>query len=140
MTQNTQVTTGHAFIKALKTQAKMDAKIKADLARVEEEKKFRAGLPARLMDAQALARSLGVSTQVYLEEDRTHINFSFDNGIVEKFDYGSEPWSIDSLEATLATMKSEIEAKEARYLIAKAVFSKLTDAEKTALKEHIRSL
>lgn len=120
---------------------------------------YLAGLPKRILDAQALAQSLGVGVRVYTDpgfgtciaftygsyDDTSHLRVpSKDDNrapvIEETLSYTSEEWEVVHLEGKLQELKKYNEDRSQRYLVATQAFSRLTDAEKKAVKEFIYSL
>jgi hypothetical protein len=96
-------------------------------------------VPKRLMDAQALAQSLGISVHVGLTENGPLVSFhDYNHAIDDRLTYQCDQWELESLERSLLAIKEEQEAKASRLEIARDVWAnKLTEIEKFALKENI---
>lgn len=120
---------------------------------------YLAGLPKRILDAQALAQSLEVGVRVYTDpgfgtciaftygsyDDTSHLRVpSRDTDrapvIEETLSYTSEEWEVEHLEGKLQELKKYNEDRGQRYLMATQVFARLTDPEKKAVKEFIYNL
>ncbi len=102
---------------------------------------FRLTLPKRMMDAQALATTLGLSVNISLTPIGPSMSIFSDDRNDDFFEgeinYESEEWQVDHLDESLQRRKEKKEAAEARLALAKTVFAKLTQEEKDALKEFI---
>lgn len=104
---------------------------------------YRDTVPKRMMDAVALARSLGVHVNITLVYDSPCAEFTFyhDGWTSEdSITYTSEEWKLMALEVELRAMKEAQDAKEARRKLAQEIFDKLSNEEKSAIKEHIQQL
>lgn len=104
---------------------------------------YRATVPKRMMDASALARSLGVHVNISLLYDSPVAEFTFyhDGWTSEdSITYTTEEWALRALEMQLQEMKAKQDAKEARRKLAQDIYDKLSTEEKAALKEHIEQL
>lgn len=134
-----------AASKALKIQAAADARLKAQFEKEAAVAKYKAELPKRMMEAQALAHRVGVSASVELTEIGPQIAFHCDNDadkwyIDEVIGYDTEEWELEYLENKLKTIKDTQDAREARRAFAQSTFSNLTDEQKACIKEFINFL
>jgi hypothetical protein len=115
---------------------------------LEEQQRFaatvayRATIPARLMNAQALATSLGLYTQVSLTSTGPSVRFTKpDNDSWERTgSYEMEEWELEDIEMNLIEIRSEQEARAQRRIIAQEVWGGLSTLQKTSLKEFIHYL
>lgn len=131
-----------AMRKALKLAEEANARTAYEAERVAADAVYKAGLPKRLMDAQALASSCGVATHVELTANGPSVRFEYEDHsrksyIDEKLTYQSEEWEVECLEGHLRALKAERDAAAARLVLAQSVFNRLTDEEKVAIKENI---
>jgi len=131
-----------AMRKALKLAEEANARMTYEAEKAAADAVYKAGLPKRLMDAQALAGSCGVATHVELTATGPSVRFEYEDHshksyIDETLTYKSEEWEVEFLEGKLRDLKALRDAAAARLLLAKTVFAKLTDDEKIALKENI---
>lgn len=131
-----------AFTKAIKLAAATDARIKAQFEKDATAAKYKADLPKRMMEAQALAQRLGVTTDVELTAIGPQVSFHCENNtdkwyISEVIGYDTEEWELEYLEDKLNTIKAAQDAREARRELAQAAFSTLTDEQKECIKEFI---
>lgn len=114
------------------------------LRRIEELAIYKASIPKRLMDAQAAARWLGISTDVSLTASGPLVNFNDDSGniyINETLTYESEEWELESLEQTLKNLKEKRDAYEAQRIVAQDAWSsQLTTEQQLAIREHFHYL
>lgn len=106
---------------------------------------YLATVPKRLMEAQALANSLYVSTSVSLGPDGPIVHFEYESEKYKSYidatlTYQSEKWELESLEKRLAELKEKIEAEKARLAAAKAAWANLSEADRKVLKEFIYQL
>lgn len=114
-------------------------------AREEALKEFRQILPKRLFEMQAIAQTIGISVHTKMIESGPEVTFScvvessryLDETVEETLNYESQPWEVDAVESWIHTKKREYDAKMRRSQIAKDLIAKLSDEEKTALKENI---
>ena len=131
-----------AFTKAIKLAAAADARIKAQFEKEAAAAKYKADLPKRMMEAQALAQRLGVTTDVELTAIGPQVSFRCDNNedkwyIDEVIGYDTEEWELEYLEGKLATIKEAQDAREERRQCAQSAFNNLSDDQKACLKEFI---
>jgi hypothetical protein len=131
--------------KALKTMAENHERMQLEFKAAAALAAFKAELPKRLMDAQALAGSLGVATHVELTTTGPSIRFEYENHSKDiYFDhiltYQSNEWEIDGLEKLLQRITDVQDECKVRMACAKNVFDKLTDEEKSCMKEYIHYL
>lgn len=134
-----------AASKRLKAQAAADAQMKARFEEETAAAKYKAELPKRMMDAQALALSLGVNVEIELTAIGPQVTFrcrnESDNQYVEKvIGYDTEEWELDYLERELQGLKKAQDEREQRRYFAQAAFSILTNEQKTCIKEFIHYL
>ena len=109
----------------------------------ESEAKYKATIPARLLAAQALARSLGIQTEVTLTLTGPSVRFYDPDNAAwnETITYETEEWELISLENSLQEVKEQEDARILRRGIAEDVWNnKLTQPEKEALREFIHYL
>ena len=128
-----------AYAKAVKAQAAADADIKYRLEQAESLAAYKAALPKRLMDAQALASKLGVHTSIDLTESGPAVYFS--HNISPYIDctitYESDEWTVDNLESLLDDIKIEQDAREKRRNIAQNAWNGFDEEQKSCLREWI---
>ena len=99
---------------------------------------YRKTIPKRLIDAQALATSLDISTEVKLSEHGPRVFFYIDGSdFSTNVTYNTEQWELESLENRLCEMKIERDARAGRRQLAQDIFDRLNTEEKNALKENI---
>jgi len=103
---------------------------------------YKASVPKRLMEAQALASWLGIAVHVSLTATGPSVRFEEENHhdklyIDETITYETEEWELENLEATLASLKAKRDAYDSRRIVANGVWARLSDDEKFALKEHL---
>ena len=123
------------------------AQIAAQAAEYERQRQehlvmYKASIPKRLMDAQALAASLGIAVHVSLTATGPSVRFEYEDHhgndyIDETITYETEEWELENLESILAARKAKRDAYDARRVVADGVWARLSDDEKVALKEHI---
>lgn len=106
---------------------------------------YYATVPKRLMEAQALANSLQVSTSVRLGPDGPIVHFEYESEKYKSYidstlTYQTEEWELDSLEGQLRGLKEKIDEEAARLQVAKDAWEKLLPFEKTVIKEFIYML
>jgi len=106
---------------------------------------YKASVPKRLMEAQALASWLGIAVHVSLTATGPSVRFEEENHhdklyIDETITYETEEWELENLEATLASLKAKRDAYDQRRIVAQRIFSNLSDEEKICIKEHIHYL
>lgn len=131
--------------KALKIAAETAARLQRELEEKARLEAFKAGLPKRLMDAQALASKLGVSTHVELTATGPSVRFEYEDHsdnfyIDDTLTYESQEWDVEYIEGKLNELDEKHKAYEARKLVAQSAFGALTDEQKAAVKEFIRYL
>lgn len=99
-------------------------------------------VPKRLMDAQALAQSLGVGVNVSLIETGPRVHFYDESNVIDDtLTYQTEEWELEYLERKLRDMKIDQDARVYRRGIAEDAWkNKLTETERAALKENIHWL
>lgn len=142
MTKPKQTSEERAMRKSLKLAEEANQRIADEAVRAAADAIYKAGLPKRLMDAQALAGSCGVATHVELTAKGPSIRFEYEDHsnkfyIDEILTYHSEEWAVEFVEGNLRDLKATHDAIAARSLLAQSIFNKLTDEEKIALKENI---
>jgi len=103
---------------------------------------YKASVPKRLMEAQALASWLGIAVHVSLTATGPSVRFEEENHhdklyIDETITYETEEWELENLERTLAELKIKSDAYDSRRIVANGVWARLSDDEKFALKEHL---
>ena len=130
-----------AHQKAMRLVSAEADRLYAEEQRQRELVEYKASVPKRLMEAQALASWLGIAVHVSLTATGPSVRFKEENHydklyIDETITYETEEWVLESLEATLASLKTKRDAYDARRIIADGVWSRLSDDEKFALKEH----
>ena len=106
---------------------------------------YRASIPKRMMEAQALAESVGVSVRVTLIDSGPKLTFRFpysnDEGYyMEELTYETEEWSLEGVESLLREIKGEQDTKTIRRKLAEETWKNLSDLEKAAIKENIYGL
>ena len=106
---------------------------------------YYASVPKRLMDAQATAQSLFVSTSVNLGPDGPIVHFEYESEKYKVFidgtlTYQSEEWELKSLEVQLKQLKEVMDEEAARLKVAQAAWEKLLPLERTAIKEFMYHL
>ena len=123
-----------------------ETKEQRDLREAQEQAAAEAALaeylrtvPKRLMNAQALAQSLGISVNVSLTEAGPCVNFCDDDAMIDELlTYQTEEWELEDLERKLRELKQAQDDRRARVALAQDVWkNRLTEAERIALKENI---
>lgn len=114
-------------------------------AEQEAFEKYLQTVPKRLMDAQALAQSVGVSVKVELEADGPVVHFEYESGDITTFfddrmTYHSPQWELENLEERLAKLKRKIEERDERLRFANTVWERLSTSERAVVKEFIYML
>lgn len=104
-----------------------------------------ATVPKRLMEAQALANSLYVSTSVTLGPDGPIVHFEYESEKYKSYidatlTYQTEEWELESLEQRLRELKESIDAEKQRFAYAQAIWTTLSETDRKALKEFIHTL
>lgn len=119
---------------------------KEEIRRIEEKaarETFLAGLPLRLLNAQALARSLG-TVDVTVSNKDSGLSVSFRQSKNPYMDttitMDSDEWNMDELERELADIKRMQDEYQARYQLARSVWSRLSDTEQSVIVEFIAHL
>lgn len=117
-------------------------KVDAEIAATAKLAVYKKSLPKRMMEAQALAKTVGIEADVSMIESGPEITFRFpysagDGAYGTQINYQTEEWEMENLESVLQERKEEYDAKTSRKALAQVVWSKLTPAEQAALKEHI---
>ena|ERR1017187_6512136 len=127
--------------KALAKSMREAEQLEYEQQRKEHLAMYKASLPKRMMEAEALASHLGIAVHVSLtatgpsvrfEREDHHNNSYIDTTIT----YETEEWELECLEGTLKKLKDEKDAYDARRVVANGVWDRLSDEEKIALKEH----
>lgn len=106
---------------------------------------YYASVPKRLMEAQALANSLYVSTSVTLGPSGPIVHFEYESERYKSFindtlHYQSEEWELEGLERRLQDLKEQVENEKQRYRAAESVWANLSTADRQVLKEFIYRL
>jgi hypothetical protein len=98
-------------------------------------------VPKRLMDAQALAQSIGVAVNVSLTATGPSVHFYDDAAVIDDtLTYQTESWELEYLERKLRDMKIDQEARIYRRGVAQDVFATLSREQKDAIIENIHYL
>ena len=129
-----------ALAKAIKVQAAADQKMKWEFERDAELAAYKAGLPKRLMDAQARASKLGVRNEVTLTETGPEVTFYNDESghyIETALSYSSDEWEVEALEHDLQRLQDRLDLAEKRQSVAKSAWGNLTEDQKSCLREYI---
>lgn len=118
-----------------------EAALAESIAMVE----YKATIPKRMMEAQALATSLHLACSVSLTMAGPTLSIaSNDRHCTDYYDYNigyeSEEWELCHLEDFLTRMKEEADALVVQKALAQATWAQLSEAEKIAIKAHIHSL
>jgi len=107
---------------------------------------FKATMPARLMQLQAISFGAGVNTRVSLTAAGPSVEFTryeYDNkgsSFEETLTYDSEEWEVDHVERMIRAFKEEIDARAARRTLAESTWKSLGEADRRAIKEFITCL
>lgn len=127
---------------ARETKIEKDARLAREQQAAEEAlAAYTRTVPKRLADAQALAQSVGVSTQVTLTESGPSVYFYDSNtNFDDHATYQIDEWELEYIERKLRDLKEEQDAKLRRKLVADAAWARLSTEERTAIKEHIYTL
>lgn len=119
---------------------------KEEIRRIEEKaarETFLAGLPLRLLNAQALARSLG-TVDVTVSNKDAGLSVSFRQSKNPYLDttitMDSDEWNMDELERELVDIKRAQDEYQARYQLARSVWNRLSDTEQSVIVEFIAHL
>ena len=123
-----------------KIQETEDAKA-YELQQQEHLAMYKASIPKRMMEAEALASHLGVAVHVSLLATGPAARFEredhHDRDYVDiTITYETEEWELETLEGILASLKAKHDASEARLIVARGAWNRLSDEEKIAIKEH----
>ena len=111
-----------------------------------QKQNFRATMPARLMELQAISFAAGVNTRVSLTANGPCVEFTrFDydkkgNDFEEALTYDSEVWEVDHVGRMILAFKEEIDARAARRELAEEAWKGLPLKERAVIKEFITSL
>ena len=98
-------------------------------------------VPKRLVDAQAWAQSVGVSTGVTLTESGPSVHFYDSNtNFDDHATYQIEEWELEYIERKLRDLKEEQDARRHRKSVAEAAWADLSTEERVAIKENIYTL
>jgi len=117
----------------------------AHIAMVAKEA-FKATMPARLMQLQAISFGAGVNTRVSLTAAGPSVEFTryeYDNkgsSFEETLTYDSEEWEVDHVERMIRAFKEEIDARAARRALAEEAWKGLPLKEQQVIKEFISNL
>lgn len=105
----------------------------------KEQAEFELTIPKRMVEIQALASKLAISTRIELTDNGPILFIYLREGAddEESISYKSEIYEVKYIEDVLERLKNEKEEKAIRFSIAQSVWSKLTVEERVALKEHI---
>jgi len=127
--------------RALKIIQAAEAAIAYELRKQEHLAVYKASIPKRLMEAQALASWLGISVYVSLTATGPSVRFEEENHhdklyIDETITYETAEWELEIFEARLATLKAKRDEYDAQRIVAQGAWNRLSDDEKFALKEH----
>lgn len=106
---------------------------------------YYATVPKRLMEAQALANSLCVSTSISLGTSGPIVHFEYDSEKYKCFidytlTYQTEEWELESLETQLRDLKEKIDKEAARLKVAQDSWGRLQPLERIVIKEFIHLL
>ena len=107
---------------------------------------FKATMPARLMQLQAISFGAGVNTRVSLTAAGPSVEFTryeYDNkgsSFEETLTYDSEEWEVDHVERMIRAFKEEIDARAARRALAEEAWKGLPLKEQQVIKEFISNL
>jgi hypothetical protein len=129
-----------AFAKALKVQEAADQKMKWEFEHAAELAAYKAGLPKRLMDAQARAGKLGVRSEVTLTETGPEVSFYNDKRghyVETTLSYNSDEWEVEALEQDLQQLQDKHDLAEKRRECAQSAWNNLTEDQKSCLREYI---
>ncbi len=111
-----------------------------------QKQNFRATMPERLMQLQAISSAAGVNTRVFLNAKGPGVEFTryeYDNkgsSFEETLTYDSEEWEVDHVERMIRAFKEEIDARAARRALAESTWKSLGEADRRAIKEFITCL
>ncbi len=134
-----------ALRKAARLALEAEANQRWEAERAAQLATFKAGLPKRLMDAQALASHCGIAVHIELIESGPSVRFEYEDHhrkiyIDSTLTYDSDEWAVSDVEGQLAFLKTTQDKEAARRVLAQAAFTKLTDDEKSAMKDYIHYL
>ena len=135
-----QIPEQKAAAKELKRQQKAEQEAKWAAEREAEVAAYKAGLPKRLMDAQARATKLGVRSEVSLTETGPEVTFYNDESghyIETTLSYNSNDWEVESLERDLQLLQDRRDLAEKRRACAQSAWNNLSEDEKSCLREYI---
>jgi hypothetical protein len=113
-----------------------------DTVSVEEQRKaFLLTVPMRLLDAQALAIELGISTNVRSSATGTEVSFYDSTSLVDyKMGYDCEKWKLVELESDLFALKDARDYRELRRTAAMDAWAKISPQDQPLIKEFINIL
>ena len=134
-----------ALRRAARLALEAEANQRWEAERAAQMTAFKAGLPKRLMDAQALASYCGIAVHIELIESGPSVRFEYEDHhnkfyIDSTLTYDSDEWEVSDLEGSLASLKAKQDKEAARRVLAQSAFAKLTDDEKSAMKDYIHYL
>ena len=106
---------------------------------------FRAGLPKRIFEAQALASTIGVCATVVLTPDGPSVTFSWHEegdqySTEETVNYYADEWRIDYIERKLQEIKETQEENKRKLVRAKEIMNGLDDYDKDCLKKYMKAV
>jgi len=102
---------------------------------------FRQSMPKRLFELTAAAQAEGVRVETNLTETGPEVKFYFTEGYdADVITYETEFWIVESVEDHVSKIRQSRIDREARKILARTAFNKLTEEEKSALKEFIWNL
>lgn len=127
------------------TEARLAQEALFEKEHLEKLATYKVSLPGRLAGAKNLADSLGVRTDISLLTSGPEVFFRCDDStndvyIETRISYETEEWLMEELEDQLRLLKEKIDACEKRKQLAIEVFGRLTQDEKTVVKEFIHYL
>lgn len=130
---------------ARETKEQREERLRAEAAAEAERKaQYLLTVPKRLMDAQALAQSLGLYTSVSLREDGPEVTVQHHNLDGHYFDYklgyDAEEWELVDLETRLQDLKFDIESRQERLSRAQSIWEGLDKVDRALVKEFISQL
>jgi hypothetical protein len=99
---------------------------------------FLVTVPKRLMNAQALALSLGVSANVRASDTGAVVSFYDSNSLIDSnLGFDCEEWELGYIENLLTSLKNTRDRRDQRLALATAAWARIDTADQPLIKEFI---
>ena len=124
---------------ARETREQREARLAQELALArEKEEAFRKSMPAKMAALRMLAQSIGVSTDIQLNEFGPVVKFYDEISIDTELTYDSEQWRVEQLEETFMNIKAAQDEAARKKELAREIWDRMTTEEKVLIKDHIK--